>query len=571
MPAAAAAAPFLSISLSVNMRRSLVLLLAAAAAAVAARPRVGADGYVSAHCEGATPTCTLAEGKDTAATAWARFDDTINSTGWSQLYVHSNGTYSDDLQAFGAGYLEGALTAQRIWQHWTNLAAHFFPQTGAPAANVSSWVTSNMKWTAEQVAASRSGAATGDGAAGSTSDTRYWSAIAWTNAQLSGLTAGYNAHVASDEGKLTEEQVMLINMQGDLTTVQQIMAPGGAPDWAHMTQQQRELWAETHSHCSAIVAVADDMSELWVAHTMWWSYYSMLRVFKYYAFAPSWSPAATSVQFSSFPATLSSTDDFYQMQPSRLAVWETTNGFYNTSLNAAVTPHAVLSWQRAMAANALADSGQLWSATFGLHNSGTYNNQWAAVDYKLFTPGQPLPAGLLWISEQLPGHYHAEDMTRTLALGHWASFNRPFFQSTYTLSGFAAMEASHGVYYSWDMYPRSQLFRRNATRVESTADLQAFMRYNNFETDPLSGGNPWNAIAARGDLVKQGGANRRADGSIDAKITSMKMMDAGQVLVQSGPTHDQQPVFEWSNGDWNCSHVGQPNRWDFGWVTMKTD
>lgn len=35
--------------------------------------------------------------------------------------------------------------------------------------------------------------------------------------------------------------------------------------------------------------------------------------------------------------------------------------------------------------------------------SGTYNNQWTVVDYKLFTPGQELPnTDVLWILEQVP-------------------------------------------------------------------------------------------------------------------------------------------------------------------------
>lgn len=58
----------------------------------------------------------------------------------------------------------------------------------------------------------------------------------------------------------------------------------------------------------------------------------------------------------------------------------------------------------------------------------TYNNQWHIVDFKVFTPQQPLAPGLLWILEQLPGQYVvASDFTPTLAQNkYWASYNRMY-------------------------------------------------------------------------------------------------------------------------------------------------
>ena len=63
-------------------------------------------------------------------------------------------------------------------------------------------------------------------------------------------------------------------------------------------------------------------------------------------------------------------------------------------------------------------------------NSGTYNNQWMVVDYKLFKPGmERLREGLLWILEQIPGQTHAEDMTRLLEeQSYWPSYNSPYFK-----------------------------------------------------------------------------------------------------------------------------------------------
>jgi hypothetical protein len=46
------------------------------------------------------------------------------------------------------------------------------------------------------------------------------------------------------------------------------------------------------------------------------------------------------------------------------------------------------------------------------------------VDYNLFTPGKPLKPNTLWILEQLPTLTQAADMTHTLALGYWPSYNK---------------------------------------------------------------------------------------------------------------------------------------------------
>lgn len=44
-----------------------------------------------------------------------------------------------------------------------------------------------------------------------------------------------------------------------------------------------------------------------------------------------------------------------------------------------------------------------WAKIFARYNSGTYNNQWSIVDYKLFEPRKQIPAtGLLWVLEQAP-------------------------------------------------------------------------------------------------------------------------------------------------------------------------
>jgi hypothetical protein len=59
------------------------------------------------------------------------------------------------------------------------------------------------------------------------------------------------------------------------------------------------------------------------------------------------------------------------------------------------------------------------------------------IDYKLFTPLQPLQPGTLVVLEQIPGYVEWADVTNVLQFGYWPSFNIPYFPYIYNISGFA--------------------------------------------------------------------------------------------------------------------------------------
>lgn len=86
------------------------------------------------------------------------------------------------------------------------------------------------------------------------------------------------------------------------------------------------------------------------------------------------------------------------------AVIETTISVFNTSLFENTKPVGQLpTWIRAIVSNQLARDAREWCKLYSLYNSGTYNNQWAVLDYKKFKPNQPLPKnGLFYVLEQMP-------------------------------------------------------------------------------------------------------------------------------------------------------------------------
>lgn len=105
-------------------------------------------------------------------------------------------------------------------------------------------------------------------------------------------------------------------------------------------------------------------------------------------------------------------------------------------------------------------------AAFSRENSGTYNNEWHVIDYKLFSPGQPLRPGTLWVLDQLPGpgNIVAADHTGFLLPGnqsYWASYNRISVPRLYELANQTALVAAYGQHFTYANTSRARIFRRD--------------------------------------------------------------------------------------------------------------
>ena len=200
------------------------------------------------------------------------------------------------------------------------------------------------------------------------------------------------------------------------------------------------------------------------------------------------------------------------------------------------------------------------------------------IDYKQFKPGQPIRDGLLWILEQLPSLIEARDMTDTLrGQSYWPSYNCPYFPSVFNLSGQPALVDKYGDWFTYDRTPRALIFARDESKVKDLDSMIGLMRYNHYQTDPLSrceACNPpysaENAISARNDLNPPNGTypfpalSHRSHGGTDCKVTNHVMMMSLDFVAIGGPTFDPLPPFRWSTSDFrNLSHVGQPDLWNF--------
>jgi len=524
-----------------------ILLLSCVVLSVLCAP----GNYRTVYYDPATSNYTIRNGLDREnGVAWGVYFNEVNQTGWGRLEVETSELYQDAIQAYGAGYLEAYITYDVIWLSWYNTIVNTF-SNGKMPANLKDWFSQNLNWVTAQSTILKK-------------RDPYWAQVSLLIGQLNGLVDGYNAAQNITARKLDVVDMMMLNAAGDIETIQNVLGLSNS-------EQDLSIFG---SHCSSIVKLTDDLSDIYAGHTTWTQFYQMLRVFKKYELRFRQNiPVASTSLFSSYPACISSIDDFYQLS-SGLVVIETTNGCFNTTLrDEYVKPQSVLSWMRIVVANRLATGGASWIDFFSRHNSGTYNNQWILVDYNRFTPYQPLQDGTLFIAEQIPGKVISTDATYFLRLGYWPSFNIPFFQETYDTCMFTTIREKYGSWMTYSLSPRGQIFRRDNGKVRTLNDTANILRYNDWTHDPLAAGSPGNQISSRFDLVpkNQHPTNpylvRAAFGGIDSKVTSRELMRKGQVWAQSGPTHDQVPAFDWR--DWpGTVHEGLPTRWDFPWIEM---
>ena len=68
----------------------------------------------------------------------------------------------------------------------------------------------------------------------------------------------------------------------------------------------------------------------------------------------------------------------------------------------------------------------------------------------------------------LHSYVHIGDQTAILREGYWGSYNVPFYEDVFVMSGYAAMEKKRGPSLSHDLAPRAEIFRRDQGKVSCT-------------------------------------------------------------------------------------------------------
>lgn len=469
-----------------------------------------------------------------------------NSTGWDFLEIRAQkrggGSLVTDLdRAYASGFVEGALQQTRMWQYTTYL---LYQQEGwkkgaIPQPVVNFFVT-NSDYMFQQAYGNL--------------DIPFYRQLLLLLFQTQGLLDGHNEAAPMGQ-KLTWLEVLMMNAAGDLGDVRQSLNNSSDPlsastgnlgayqRWAKMKQEKDGRLTD----CSAVITLSPEGCVTF-GHNTWRYYGGMFRTYKQYDIA--WGEGLGSpLVMSSTPGLLSSKDDFYRTMTGN-AVMETTLSIFNTSLFKLIKPQSVLTWARTLVALRASKNTKEWAINIALEDSGTYANQWMAINVHDPTT--------FWVTELLPGNMvHSENMYDVLKKnGHWTSFNIAYFKDIYEAAGYPDTNPEYQFYNC----SRYLIFERELKKKGPNPDWNSIayiLGYNEYETDPLSQGDPSYAIASRIDLAQE---NPVPFGAVDWKVTGSAV---NLVLARSGPTYDELPQFCWSNKFPNRRPLGQVDCWKF--------
>ncbi|KAJ6255684.1 phospholipase b-like 1 [Anaeramoeba flamelloides] len=510
------------------------------------------------------------EGIDQTATSFGSYQDVIMELGTDKLQIQTTSGESNTIQMHAAGYLEGYLTQKHIWNYHVNYKKGWLDdfETEDWPSELIDWMNLNIKFVDKQCEAPT---------------TDLTKQFCLTREQYLGILEGYNA-VAPDDEKIDAMELWLMQSAGDLDDLS-IAVFLGSED-----QQKRDMaiqklhsdeWQDIHHHCSGLVRVLPDHSDIFFAQVTWSTYGSMNRMMKTYHFSlENDGTKANQVVFSSYPGTVFSVDDFY-ITDQNLCVLETTFNIFNDSLYEEFVTHntdTFLTWMRFPSINRISDSGKEWTENMHVYNSGTYNNQYLVLDLKKFEPNNPeLQDDLLWVLELIPGHYSIGDKTQEWLVDKkwYPSINAPENTTIFTISGQKQKDKDTPTgYWSYSNSSRMLIMERDVSKkIVDFQTFQDFMRFNDYENDQYSYGDPARSISSRYDLrtTLDGEYRKKPFGSQDAKCTSYKRaLDLEFEVVVSPTYYNDMPYWEFGETPFeNVSWLGLPKVWNFDWFTFK--
>lgn len=469
--------------------------------------------------------------------ARAYYKSSIFESGWSIIEIETSSKYPDTVQAYAAGLLEGSLTWQMIHHHWHNTINVVCEKWADECQKLMRFLRENtdiVRERAERLA---------------TTDP-FWHMVRLFYLQLDGLEAGLRFAVRRNRQtvEMTKEHFLWLAMAADLPDLERAL--NSSESYHDYIKGMIFLKSLPREGLDSLVAIG---------HTTAAPYAKMLRLLKKYTFGYHVLPISKNsapvpsrtIIMSSYPAALSSHDEFYltQGENHELIVAGIPMTVTNRSLwNFMNAKDQVMSSVRVMAANRLAMNGRSWSHSMSLQNGADVGRQWVTLEPR---------NGVVWLVEQLPGLIRTANISQQFASTDvlWAIGEIYLPEIDVVINENEEED---------DDVTKSDLVARLQSNITTTEHFRRLMRGYNHEKSTIKNDSQAQILTNEGDLEKVD----LPFGIIDMKIVLADADGVKSFEVTSGPSMlDSTQPFQWSTTFPNVSHVGQPDIFDFDSVT----
>jgi len=519
--------------------------------------------------------------QDGNSIAFACYNDSLDATGWSTLEVQTTDDQDVPLgvRAYGAGILEGFITAPRITQFHNNVKDLLVKDTGGGVAMEAVDRVIRMALIAwEEFAGGDAGVEPEDDL-----PKQAWAALL----QLRGMRDGNNLQAgqavsenlrdgqeAEPVDRLSAYQIMVVNMHAEIPAMVElygrseqakILEPNQVKADEQAAAVNKTAWPRWSAHApkgSAIVkrlGPVTSPTDLIAGHVSFGDYGEMVRIMKTYKL--NFGSAVSQVTMSSYPGCVSSTDDYFITGKGFVAMstslWLPSSG---PDSMPAVTNEGLPSFLRALMATRIATQPRMWAKIYGLIKGIAGAKQWLIADYSKLKENQPIVNDTLWMVESLPRTQRAGDVSHILnSGGFFEAHGVPHFRDIRLIYGLPAEGPG-----SYQEARQVALIDKGGT-ISTIGNAREVLR----EVKPSRSNQL--PISKRGDLDP---TVPIPAGSIDAKVTNKCLMKKLALQAISGPPAlADGSIFEWQPtgkhtlfAGW--PKAGLPNKWNFTWVNV---
>ncbi|XP_010803749.1 phospholipase B-like 1 isoform X2 [Bos taurus] len=240
--------------------------------------------YATAYWMPTEKTIQVKNVLDRKGDAYGFYNNSVKTTGWGILEIkagYGSQSLSNEIIMFAAGFLEGYLTAPHMDDHFTNLYPQLIKKRSM-LNKVQDFLTKQDQWTRENIKYYKSDP--------------FWRHADYVMAQMDGLFAGATKRAVLEGKKpMTLFQIQFLNAIGDLLDLIPSLSPT-----KNSSLKFFKRW--DMGHCSALIKVLPGFENIFFAHSSWYTYAAMLRIYKHWDFnIVDKDTSSSRLSFSSYP------------------------------------------------------------------------------------------------------------------------------------------------------------------------------------------------------------------------------------------------------------------------------